>query len=129
MAEFERPKVLILDDSVPQVMALTMSLEHCGLKVFGAHNTTDAARLVAEHPDLALAVVDLELEGGGDSNGFIRESLETRGIRFARRTMSPNRIPEDTRGEFVLSKATMDLHDEVDAIVKAVGLPNLDTLG
>ena len=50
--------VLIVDDDVRNVFALTSALELHGMTVLYADNGTDGVRLLAEHPDVDIVLMD-----------------------------------------------------------------------
>jgi signal transduction histidine kinase/CheY-like chemotaxis protein len=59
-------KVLIVDDDIRNIFALTSALEREGLAVFHAENGLDAMEALNKHPDISLILMDLmmpELDG------------------------------------------------------------------
>jgi CheY-like chemotaxis protein len=66
--------VLIVDDDVRNVFALTSALEMHGLNVLYADNGADGVRLLAEHPDVDIVLMDAMMP---DQDGY----ETTRGIR------------------------------------------------
>jgi CheY-like chemotaxis protein len=66
--------VLIVDDDVRNVFALTSALEMHGLNVLYADNGADGVRLLAEHPEVDIVLMDAMMP---DQDGY----ETTRGIR------------------------------------------------
>ncbi|HET9517717.1 MAG TPA: ATP-binding protein, partial [Actinoplanes sp.] len=66
--------VLIVDDDVRNVFALTSALELHGLRVLYADNGADGVRLLAEHPEVDIVLMDAMMP---DQDGY----ETTRGIR------------------------------------------------
>jgi signal transduction histidine kinase/CheY-like chemotaxis protein len=66
--------VLIVDDDVRNVFALTSALEMHGLNVLYADNGVDGVRLLAEHPEVDIVLMDAMMP---DQDGY----ETTRGIR------------------------------------------------
>jgi CheY-like chemotaxis protein len=66
--------VLIVDDDVRNVFALTSALEMHGLHVLYADNGMDGVRLLAEHPEVDIVLMDAMMP---DQDGY----ETTRGIR------------------------------------------------
>jgi CheY-like chemotaxis protein len=65
-AVFEGRKILVVDDDVRNVFALTSVLEAHGMEVLFAENGREGLELLKEHPDVDLVVMDLmmpELDG------------------------------------------------------------------
>jgi CheY-like chemotaxis protein len=65
-AIFEGRKILVVDDDVRNVFALTSVLEAHGMEVLFAENGREGLELLKEHPDVDLVVMDLmmpELDG------------------------------------------------------------------
>jgi len=66
--------VLIIDDDVRNVFALTSALEMHGLQVLYSDNGVDGVRLLAEHPEVDIVLMDAMMP---DQDGY----ETTRGIR------------------------------------------------
>jgi CheY-like chemotaxis protein len=66
--------VLIVDDDVRNVFALTSALEMHGLRVLYSDNGVDGVRLLAEHPEVDIVLMDAMMP---DQDGY----ETTRGIR------------------------------------------------
>jgi CheY-like chemotaxis protein len=66
--------VLIIDDDVRNVFALTSALEMHGLRVLYSDNGVDGVRLLAEHPEVDIVLMDAMMP---DQDGY----ETTRGIR------------------------------------------------
>ena len=66
--------VLIVDDDVRNVFALTSALEMHGMKVLYSDNGVDGVRLLAEHPEVDIVLMDAMMP---DQDGY----ETTRGIR------------------------------------------------
>jgi CheY-like chemotaxis protein len=66
--------VLIVDDDVRNVFALTSALEMHGLNVLYSDNGVDGVRLLAEHPEVDIVLMDAMMP---DQDGY----ETTRGIR------------------------------------------------
>jgi CheY-like chemotaxis protein len=66
--------VLIVDDDVRNVFALTSALEMHGLNVLYADNGVDGVRILAEHPEVDIVLMDAMMP---EQDGY----ETTRGIR------------------------------------------------
>ncbi|MBF0189639.1 MAG: DUF3369 domain-containing protein [Magnetococcales bacterium] len=95
-------KVMIVDDD-PDVHALSclvlrqFSFEGRGLAFVHGYSRLDAQRLMAEHPDTAVLLLDVVMESdhaGLEAVGFIRETLKNRFVRIILRTGQPGYAPE-----------------------------------
>jgi signal transduction histidine kinase/DNA-binding response OmpR family regulator len=65
-APFENKKILLVDDDVRNVFALSSVLEHRRMEVVYAENGKDALSRMEEHPDLDLVLMDImmpEMDG------------------------------------------------------------------
>jgi CheY-like chemotaxis protein len=60
---FEGKQVLIVDDDVRNVFALTSVLEGRGMNVVYAENGADGIRVLEEHPQIALVLMDIMMPG------------------------------------------------------------------
>jgi len=58
-----RPSVLIVDDDVRNVFALTSALETRGMEVLYAENGKEGLDLLAEHSDVDLVLMDIMMPG------------------------------------------------------------------
>jgi CheY-like chemotaxis protein len=59
-------KILVVDDDVRNIFALSSVLERYGMQVVAAHTGRDAIRLLGETPDIALVLLDImmpEMDG------------------------------------------------------------------
>ncbi len=72
--QLEGATVLIVDDDVRNVFALTSALEMHGLNVLYSDNGVDGVRLLAEHPEVDIVLMDAMMP---DQDGY----ETTRGIR------------------------------------------------
>ena len=91
-AEPERPRgtrpaascdgatVLIVDDDVRNVFALTSALEMHGMTVLYADNGADGVRLLAEHPEVDIVLMDAMMP---DQDGYETTRAIRRNQRFA----------------------------------------------
>ncbi|HZF30225.1 MAG TPA: response regulator, partial [Gammaproteobacteria bacterium] len=62
----ENKKILVVDDDVRNIFALSSVLERYGMPVVAAHTGRDAIRLLGETPDVALVLLDImmpEMDG------------------------------------------------------------------
>jgi len=86
----KQAKILVVDDSLPVVKAISMKLKSAGYEVISAGDGAKAVNLVRqEKPDLILQDIDLSLDAGNNSgvlcDGFLiiqwlRRLEETRNI-------------------------------------------------
>jgi response regulator RpfG family c-di-GMP phosphodiesterase len=97
-------KLLIVDDE-PEVhevtrLALTgFAFDGRPLSFLNAHSGEEAKRLLAQHSDIAMAMVDVVMEhehAGLDLVRYIRNELKNRLIRLILRTGQPGQAPERT---------------------------------
>ncbi|WBB57383.1 HAMP domain-containing protein [Verrucosispora sp. WMMD573] len=72
--------VLIVDDDVRNVFALTSALELHGMTVLYADNGTDGVRLLAEHPEVDIVLMDAMMP---DQDGYETTRQIRRNHRFA----------------------------------------------
>lgn len=97
-------KVAIIDDE-HQVHAVTklvlgnMRIDDIPLEFLSAHSAADGLRLFQDHPDIALAFIDVVMEQ--DDAGLklihqIRNDLENHTTRIVLRTGQPGSSPEET---------------------------------
>jgi CheY-like chemotaxis protein/signal transduction histidine kinase/HAMP domain-containing protein len=73
-------KVLVVDDDVRNIFALNSLLERHGMNVISATNGHDAIKLLAEHPDLSLVLMDVMMPemDGYETMRRIRENPDFR---------------------------------------------------
>ena len=57
------PTVLLVDDEVPFVEAMTRRLERRNVKIFSAHNGAGALRALAEHKTVDVVILDVKMPG------------------------------------------------------------------
>ncbi|TJY42140.1 response regulator [Cohnella pontilimi] len=65
-APFENKKILLVDDDVRNIFALSSVLEHKGMRLVYAENGKDALNRLEEHPDVDLILMDImmpEMDG------------------------------------------------------------------
>ncbi|HZN18392.1 MAG TPA: HAMP domain-containing protein, partial [Micromonosporaceae bacterium] len=72
--------VLIVDDDVRNVFALTSALELHGMTVLYADNGADGIRLLAEHPEVGIVLMDAMMP---DQDGYETTRMIRRNQRFA----------------------------------------------
>jgi len=74
-ATLQGKRVLIVDDDVRNVFALTNALEVRGMEVLFAENGLDGLALLRENPDVDLVLMDVMMPGmdGYETMGAIRE--------------------------------------------------------
>jgi signal transduction histidine kinase/HAMP domain-containing protein/ActR/RegA family two-component response regulator len=72
--------VLIIDDDVRNVFALTSALELHGMTVLYADNGSDGVRLLAEHPEVDIVLMDAMMP---DQDGYETTRVIRRNHRFA----------------------------------------------
>ncbi|WP_213451610.1 HAMP domain-containing protein [Rhizomonospora bruguierae] len=72
--------ILIIDDDVRNVFALTSALELHGMKVLYSDNGADGVRLLAEHPEVDLVLMDAMMP---DQDGYETTRAIRRNHRFA----------------------------------------------
>jgi diguanylate cyclase (GGDEF)-like protein len=97
-------KILVVDDD-DQVHAVTrLVLRHSQFrkrpfKLISAMSAREAIDIIPQHPDLALALVDVVMEtrtAGLDLVRHIRDELKNRSIRLIMRTGQPGHAPEQS---------------------------------
>ncbi|GAK55029.1 putative two-component sensor protein histidine kinase [Candidatus Vecturithrix granuli] len=95
-------KLMIVDDE-PDVHAITRSVledfrfENRGFSFVDAYSAAEAIRLVQEHQDTAIMLLDVVMENehaGLDVVRYIREELQNRFLRIILRTGQPGQAPE-----------------------------------
>jgi len=95
-------KVLIVDDeeqihTVTKMVLSNFSFREQGLEFVSAYSGLEPQDRLAEHPDLAVAFIDVVMESdsaGLDLVRHIREDLNNRHIRIILRTGQPGQAPE-----------------------------------
>lgn len=96
-------KILIVDDEadVHEVTCITlrrMVFEEAGLEFFSAFSAGEAKKLLREHPDIALVLLDVVME---EENAglllihYIRHTLGNAKVRIILRTGHPGQAPEE----------------------------------
>ncbi|MEO5344929.1 MAG: DUF3369 domain-containing protein [Magnetococcus sp. YQC-9] len=102
LPEPSRWKLMIIDDD-PDVHTLstlvlrTFRFEGRGLEFLHGYSRVDAERLMCEHPDTAVLLLDVVMESdqaGLEVVRFIRETLRNRFVRIILRTGQPGHAPE-----------------------------------
>ncbi|GGW51603.1 DUF3369 domain-containing protein [Alishewanella tabrizica] len=95
-------KVLIVDDE-PEVHAVTklalndFQFQHKRLEFFSAYSGSEARKLLLEHKDLAIVLLDVVMEtddAGLQVAQFIRGELQNQFVRIILRTGQPGQAPE-----------------------------------
>jgi two-component system sensor histidine kinase ChiS len=96
-------KILIVDDE-PEVHDVTrlslrsLTYESRGLTFLSAHSGREARRILAEHPDIALVLLDVVMEEEDAGLKFvthIREEVKNHLVRIVLRTGQPGEAPEE----------------------------------
>lgn len=95
-------KVLVVDDEpeVHDVTELVLNSYNFGgrpLELLRAYSGEEAKQLVAQHPDIALILLDVVMEtpnAGLDVARYIRDDLKNRLVRIVLRTGQPGEVPE-----------------------------------
>ncbi|HEV8312970.1 MAG TPA: response regulator [Burkholderiaceae bacterium] len=95
-------KIIIADDDDAVHSISTMVLRNCrfegrGLSFLSAHSGEATRRVVAEHPDCAILLLDVVMEtehAGLDVVRYVREELRNGFIRIILRTGQPGQAPE-----------------------------------
>lgn len=88
------------DEAVHQVTRMVLEdfeFEDRGLSIIQGYSAKDARRLLQEHPDTAVLMLDVVMESdhaGLELIQFIREQLNLRRIRIVLRTGQPGQAPE-----------------------------------
>ncbi len=93
--------VLVVDDD-PEVHAVTrLALDRCvyegrGVRILSAHSAAEGRERIAEHPDIALILLDVVMEtssAGLELAQHVRETLGNRRVRIVLRTGQPGEAP------------------------------------
>ncbi|MFZ4537411.1 DUF3369 domain-containing protein [Propionivibrio sp.] len=95
-------KVLIADDDeevhlITQMVLRDLVFEGRPLQLLSAHTGADALRMLGEHPDTAIILLDVVMESehaGLEAARTIRETLGNRFVRIILRTGQPGQAPE-----------------------------------
>jgi len=95
-------KILIVDDesimhSVTELVLRDFKFEGMGVSFLSAYSSSEAKALIREHPDIAVALIDIVMEE--DNSGlqlirWIREEQKNGEIRLILRTGQPGLAPE-----------------------------------
>ena len=95
-------KLLLVDDeSVLEVTRLALKnkiIDERSLQILMATSATDARKLLSEHHDIAMALIDVVMEtpeAGLELVNYIRNDLNNKMIRLVLRTGQPNQAPEE----------------------------------
>lgn len=97
----EIKKILIVDDDkaihdVTNIALESMKFSHFELQVFNAYSFSEAIKILEEHDDIALALIDVVMEApeaGLNLVNYIREEMENEFIRLIIRTGQANDFP------------------------------------
>ncbi len=97
-------KIMIIDDdksihSVSQMVLKNFSYKNRGLEFIHGYSGDEACKLVEQHPDTAILLLDVVMEtdtAGLDTVKYIREKLQNRTIRIILRTGQPGQAPKHT---------------------------------
>ena len=95
-------KVAIIDDdevvhNVSRLVLTDFKFKERPLILLDGYSGTDARRLFSEHPDIAVALLDVVMESdnaGLEVVRYIRETLENQVVRIILRTGQPGQAPE-----------------------------------
>lgn len=97
-------KILVADDE-PEVHQVTnmvlrdFRFDGMPVNILSAHSGAEAKVLLREHPDIALALLDVVMEeesSGLDLVRFIREEQQNFSVRIVLRTGQPGQAPEES---------------------------------
>ena len=96
-------KIIIVDDDedVHRVTKLTLKrlvFEGKGIEFYSAYSAAEGKKLVAEHNDAAVILLDVVMEedhAGLELARFIRKELENKMVRIILRTGYPGQAPEE----------------------------------
>lgn len=97
-------KVLIVDDerevhAVTRLALMELSFEGRGLHFLSAHTRAEAEKLVLQHPDIAIVLLDVVMDtddAGLHVARFIRDDAQNQKARIILRTGQPGQAPERT---------------------------------
>ncbi|MFC0444517.1 response regulator [Pseudidiomarina halophila] len=95
-------KLLIVDDekevhAVTRLALMDVLFEGAGLEFISAHSLAEAKQQIDQHPDLAIALLDVVMEtddAGLQVANYIRRDRENRFTRIILRTGQPGQAPE-----------------------------------
>jgi CheY-like chemotaxis protein len=95
-------KLMIVDDEpevhdVTQMVFSEYSFDGAGLKILNAYSGEEANKLMEEHPDTAVILLDVVMEtdqAGLDVVRHIRDELQNKMVRIILRTGQPGQAPE-----------------------------------
>ncbi len=95
-------KILVVDDDADVHAVTRLTLEHQvfegkRLRLWDAYSAVEGRQTFAEHPDIALVLLDVVMEtssAGLDFVKYIREDLENHFVRIILRTGQPGYAPE-----------------------------------
>jgi signal transduction histidine kinase len=96
-------KILVVDDEIEVHQVTHLALHKFtyadrGLSFLAAYSAAEAKRVLAEHPDVAVILLDVIMESmqaGLDLVKYIREELGNRVVRIILRTGQPGEAPEE----------------------------------
>lgn len=96
-------KILVVDDEVEIHQVTHLALHRFtyadrGLTFLAAHSAQEAKQVLAEHPDVAVILLDVIMESmqaGLDLVKYIRDELGNRVVRIILRTGQPGEAPEE----------------------------------
>lgn len=105
--ESENPgkwKILIVDDDedihyVTEILLDGFSFDGCGLEILNAYSGAEAKKLLEDHPDMALILLDVVMESdqaGLEVVKYVREELNNKNVRIVLRTGQPSNAPESS---------------------------------
>ena len=95
-------KILIIDDepgihAVTQASLANFDFDGAGLEFFNAYSANQAKEILKQHPDIAVALVDVVMEdeqAGLNLVHYILQELKNKLIRLVLRTGQPGQAPE-----------------------------------
>ncbi|CAB0149641.1 3'3'-cGAMP-specific phosphodiesterase 2 [Pseudidiomarina piscicola] len=95
-------KLLIVDDekevhAVTRLALMDLTFEGAGLEFISAHSLVEAKAQIKQHPDLAIALLDVVMEtddAGLNVANFIRRDCNNQRTRIILRTGQPGQAPE-----------------------------------
>ncbi len=94
-------KILIVDDEedvhrITRIILKDIRLDGKGLEIISAYSKKEAMEILKEHPDIAVAIIDVVMEdksAGLDLVRYIREELKNQRTRLIIRTGQPGYAP------------------------------------
>lgn len=95
-------KLAIIDDDevvhdVTRMVLADYTFKDQPLEIYAGHSGADARRILDEHPDIAVVILDVVMEtetAGLDAVEYIREVLDNQMVRIILRTGQPGQAPE-----------------------------------